>query len=176
MCEDPSRRVQEIRFGAGCFSFVEDRDDSATKGACGAVFRTMSESAVMAEMDLRGEGIFSERLFDAFSRSLDAMPSGARRRAASRIAKAKSAGLFGMVGDEGRESAKLEGAADALVGIATRKHPLVLVLRGAEDSDRATYELLMGIAAKARRNPICVFAFYRDKPSAAWHILSSMTD
>ncbi|MGA2546582.1 MAG: hypothetical protein ABSF43_08555 [Rectinemataceae bacterium] len=162
--------------GSGCFSFVEDRDDAATKGACAAVFRTMSESAVMAVMDLRGEGIFGVRLFEAFSLALGAMPSRERRRAASRIGKAESSGLFGMVANEGPETAKLDEAADALVDIATKKHPLVLVLRNAQDSDRATYELLMRIAAKSRRKPICVFAFYRRKPSAAWHVLSSMPD
>jgi hypothetical protein len=162
--------------GTGCFSFVEDRDDLATKGAYKAAFRTMSESAVTAEMDLRVEGILGARLFKTFSLALEAMPSRERRRAASRIGKAESSGLFGLVGNEGPECAKLEEAADALVGIATKKHPLVLVLRNAQDSDRATYELLMRIAAKARRNPICVFAFYRCKPSAAWHVLSSMPD
>jgi hypothetical protein len=162
--------------GAGCFSFIEDREDSATRSACAAAFRTMSESAVMAELGLRGDGGFGAQLFEAFSLALEAMPSRERRRTASRVRKAELAGLFGAAGGAESEREMIEKVADALVGIATKKHPLVLVLRKAEDSDRATYELLMSVAANARHNPICVFAFYRNKPSAAWHILSSMPD
>ncbi len=179
--------------GHGCFRFIENPGSGRPAELMANAIDAMRAAGLVVDLGALPRGIELEALLAILRTALALAALDAGRRRAKTMAKRLAAAdpqrvlraaPLGFVLEGKNASAPavtasnqdevIDAAARALIALAGKSRPLVLLAHGAEAIGSSAHRFFLRVAAGVGTAPVCAFLFFFPGEVESWHVLSAL--